>query len=138
MKNNPGPPMTLPNMRANGVRAVTATCEACRREADVNVDALPETVTVPKAGQRLRCSSCGGKTISTRPAWHTAKRSGVQFHEAASLREPIRFIGLQSFLPPVPPAEGTGGKDALGILPRARPASLGRVSLPHATRNDAP
>ena len=42
-----------------------------RREADVNVDALPETVTVPKAGQRLRCSSCGGKTISTRPAWHT-------------------------------------------------------------------
>ena len=69
--------MTLSNMRANGVRAVTATCEACRREADVNVDALPETVTVPKAGQRLRCSQCGGKAISTRPAWHTARRAGV-------------------------------------------------------------
>jgi hypothetical protein len=50
-------------MRENGVRAVTGTCEACRREADVNVNALPESVTVPKAGQRLRCSSCGGKTI---------------------------------------------------------------------------
>ena len=70
--------MTLANMRKNGVRAVTATCEARGREADVNVDALPETVTVPKAGQRLRCSSCGGKTISTRPAWHMgSQRPGV-------------------------------------------------------------
>jgi len=77
MRNNPGPPMTLANMRENGVRAVIATCEACRREADVNVDALSETVTVPRAGQRLRCSQCGGKTISTRPAWHTARRRGV-------------------------------------------------------------
>ena len=56
MRAKPGPPMTLANMRANGVRAVTATCEACGRQADVNVDALPATVTVPKAGQRLRCS----------------------------------------------------------------------------------
>jgi hypothetical protein len=77
MRSNPGPPMTLANMLENGVRAVTATCEACGREADVNVDTLPETVTVPKAGLRLRCSSCGGKTISTRPAWHTARRQGV-------------------------------------------------------------
>ena len=58
--------MTRANMRENGVRAVTATCEACGREADVNVDTLPETVTVPKAGQRLRCSSCGGKRVSTK------------------------------------------------------------------------
>jgi ABC-type hemin transport system substrate-binding protein len=72
-----GPPMTLANMRENGVRAVIATCEACGHKADVNVDALAESVTVPKAAQRLRCSSCGGKRISTRPAWHTAKRSGV-------------------------------------------------------------
>jgi hypothetical protein len=69
--------MTLANMRENGVRAVTATCEACGHSADVNVDALPEAVTVPKAGLRLGCSRCGGKTISTRPAWHTARRAGV-------------------------------------------------------------
>jgi hypothetical protein len=61
MRSKPGPPMALANMRANGVHVVTATCEACGRKADVNVDALPGTVTVPKAGQRLRCSSCGGK-----------------------------------------------------------------------------
>jgi hypothetical protein len=71
MRSKSGPPMTLGNMRANGVRAVIATCEACGHKADVNVDALPETLTVPKAGSRLRCSRCGGKTISTRPAWRT-------------------------------------------------------------------
>jgi hypothetical protein len=77
MRSNPGPPMTLANMRANGVHAVSAACEACGHKADVNVDALPETLAVPKAGQRLRCSACGGKTILTRPAWHTARRAGV-------------------------------------------------------------
>jgi hypothetical protein len=68
---------TLANMRENGVRAVTATCEGCRCEADVNVDALPETLAVPKVGRWLRCSRCGGKTISTRSAWHTAQPAGV-------------------------------------------------------------
>jgi hypothetical protein len=75
MRSNPGPPMTLANMRANGVRAVIDTCENCNRSADVNVDALPETTAVPKVGHRLRCSSCGGKKIATRPAWHTARDS---------------------------------------------------------------
>jgi hypothetical protein len=73
MRSKPGPPMSLANMRENGVHAVIASCEACGHSADVNVDALPETVAVPKAGQRLRCSRCNGKTISTRPAWHTAR-----------------------------------------------------------------
>jgi hypothetical protein len=70
--------MTLANMRLNGVRMVTATCEACGHAADVSVDALPEMVTVPKAGEHLRCSRCGAKPISTRPAWHTGSpRPGV-------------------------------------------------------------
>ena len=42
--------MTLSNIRANGVHAVSAACEACGHKADVNVDALPETVTVLAAG----------------------------------------------------------------------------------------
>ena len=66
-----GPPMTLANMRKNGVRVVIAKCEACGHTADVNVDTLPEGVTVPEAGRRMRCSQCGGKRINTRPAWHT-------------------------------------------------------------------
>jgi hypothetical protein len=80
MRSKPGPPMTLANMRQNGVRAVTATCEACGRSADVNVDALPETLHVPHVGRRLRCSQCGGKRVWTRPAWHTARRIGVPDH----------------------------------------------------------
>jgi hypothetical protein len=43
MRAPPGPPMTIANMRANGVRAVTATCANCGHAADVNVDLLPET-----------------------------------------------------------------------------------------------
>ena len=72
---NFGLPMTLANMRQNGVSAVTATCQACGREADVNVEALAETIAVPKVGQRLRCSQCGGKQINTRPAWHTGRNA---------------------------------------------------------------
>jgi hypothetical protein len=71
-REKPGPPMTLANMRKNGVRAVIASCQACGHKADVNVDALPETIVVPETGRRLRYSQCGGKRIDTRPAWHTA------------------------------------------------------------------
>ena len=66
-------PMTLANMRLNGVRMEIRSCANCDRSADVDVDLLPETITVPEAG----CSQCGGKTISTRPAWHTSPRRGV-------------------------------------------------------------
>jgi len=72
MKKTFGPPMTLGNMRMNGVHAVIAMCEVCGHKADVNVDGLPEGVTVPEAGRRMRCSQCGGKRVNTRPAWHTA------------------------------------------------------------------
>jgi hypothetical protein len=74
---NFGLPMTLRNMRDNGARSVTATCQACGHEADVNVDALPESVLVPDAGRYMHCSGCGGKAISTRPAWHATRRQGV-------------------------------------------------------------
>jgi hypothetical protein len=47
------------------------------RQADVSVDAMPENVHVPQVARRLRCSQCGGKTISTRPAWHTSHRPGT-------------------------------------------------------------
>jgi hypothetical protein len=78
MRTKPGPPMSLANMRLNGVRAVIATCETCNRSADVNVDALPETTFVPRAGERLRCSGCRSKATSTRPAWHTGPQQGFR------------------------------------------------------------
>jgi hypothetical protein len=41
----PGPPMTLWNMRQNGVRVVIATCQACGHKADVNVASLPTSLS---------------------------------------------------------------------------------------------
>ena len=48
-REKPGPPMTLGNMRRNGVRALIATCQACGHKADVNVnvDVLASTIFVP-------------------------------------------------------------------------------------------
>ena len=40
--------MTLANMRQNGVRMVWAKCEACGHQADMNVDALAETLWFPR------------------------------------------------------------------------------------------
>jgi DNA-directed RNA polymerase subunit RPC12/RpoP len=69
--------MTLANMRENGVRAVTATCDDCGHKADVVVDQLSDSIAVPGAGRRLRCSRCGGKRINSRPVWHTMLRPGM-------------------------------------------------------------
>jgi hypothetical protein len=51
-----GPPMTLANMRRNGVHAVIATGQACGHKADLNVDVdvLPETIAVPKIGAQRK------------------------------------------------------------------------------------
>ena len=82
-REKPGPAMTLANMRKNGVHTVIATCQVCGNKADVNVDTLADTITVPKAGDRLRCTQCGGKRIDTRPAWRILPGRGA---ETRSLR----------------------------------------------------
>ena len=75
-----GLPMTLGNMRANGVRSVVAMCleYGCGHKADVLVDHLADDVFVPDVGRRLRCSVCQGREVQTRPAWHLgARRRGM-------------------------------------------------------------
>jgi hypothetical protein len=52
-REKPWRPMTLANMRRNGVRAVIATYQGCGHKADVNVDALPEAIIVPEVGRCL-------------------------------------------------------------------------------------
>jgi hypothetical protein len=63
------PPMTLANMRANGVRSILATCETCQHEAVLDADQWPDDLPVPDVGLKLRCSACGGREIATRPNW---------------------------------------------------------------------
>jgi hypothetical protein len=74
-REKPGPPMTLRNMRENGVHAVIATCQSCGHKVEVNVDDLAATIFVPESGRRLRCTQCGGKRIDTRPAWHARRQN---------------------------------------------------------------
>jgi hypothetical protein len=62
-------PMTLANMRENGVRSISAMCETCQHEAVLNADSWPADIPVPDIGLKLRCSACGGREIGTRPNW---------------------------------------------------------------------
>ena len=54
-----GPPMTLANMRAQGVRSLWVVCELCHHDAVVNVDAYGDAVPVPAFAPRMVCTSCG-------------------------------------------------------------------------------
>lgn len=65
--------MTLGNMRANGVRMLAVSCHAhdCHHAADVNVDGMPDELVVLFIARRFRCSCCGSKHVSARPAWDT-------------------------------------------------------------------
>ena len=42
-----GPPMTLANMRAQGVRSLWVVCDLCHHDAVLNVDAFDDAVPVP-------------------------------------------------------------------------------------------
>jgi hypothetical protein len=44
------PPMTLANMRENGVRSILATCETCQHEAVLDADQWPAEMPVPDIG----------------------------------------------------------------------------------------
>jgi hypothetical protein len=68
-------PMTLANMRENGVSRLDATCEACRHRAELEASLFSDEMAVPDVGLRLRCSACGSKEVSTRPAWRYQKVS---------------------------------------------------------------
>jgi hypothetical protein len=62
-------PMTLGNMRQNGVRGLFVTCLHCGYHTEVNVDAHPDDVTVPSFGPRMRCSKCGKLGATAIPNW---------------------------------------------------------------------
>jgi hypothetical protein len=59
MPSPPGPPMTLANMRALGVRSLAVTCELCHHEAVLAADAWGDAVPVRDFRPRKACTRCG-------------------------------------------------------------------------------
>jgi len=69
-----GPPMTLGNMRANGVRSLIVFRHACHRETALDVEAYPDDVPVPSFGPRPVCTSCGMVGADARANWNDPRR----------------------------------------------------------------
>jgi hypothetical protein len=65
-------PMTLGNMRENGVRSLAIICKAlhCYHQSILDVSSLTGDVTVPSFGPRMACTACGAIGADVRPNWN--------------------------------------------------------------------
>jgi hypothetical protein len=77
------PPMTLGNMRANGVRSLDVSCWQCHHRAILSADLWPDHVPVPTFGARMMCTRCGIIGADARPNWQEQPQreslTGVQW-----------------------------------------------------------
>jgi hypothetical protein len=67
--NEPIEPMTLGNMRANGVRSLDVSCWQCHHRAIMSAEPWPDSVPVPTFGPRMVCTKCGIIGADVRPNW---------------------------------------------------------------------
>jgi hypothetical protein len=65
-------PMTLGNMRANGVQTLAIHCDGrwCNYEVVLDVSGYPDDVAVPAFGPRMVCTACGAVGADARPNWN--------------------------------------------------------------------
>jgi hypothetical protein len=92
-----GPPMTLGNMRENGVRSLAVYCLLCHHPA--GVDQWPDHVTVPSFGPRTVCTSCGMIGADARPNWaERAERPTLTGNPSTGLQFPARNQTLKSII----------------------------------------
>jgi hypothetical protein len=79
----PGPPMTLSNMRKNGVRHLIGFChnDACRHSALIDVSDCPNDVEVRWFQHRAKCAKCGrsGRWVDVRPNWKEKSGSPINW-----------------------------------------------------------
>jgi hypothetical protein len=115
--NGPVEPMTLSNMRENGVRSLAVQCHQCRHEVIVNVDHLPGDLTVPSFGPRMVCTKCGTIGADVRPNWRegAVKTSATASAPSMDDAERMEHVGVSLTLfpksrsvpvsaPPIPPS----------------------------------
>jgi hypothetical protein len=62
-------PMTLGDMRENGVRGLYVVCGACGYKAVVNADCFADDVQVPSIGPRMWCKRCRHLGTTAVPNW---------------------------------------------------------------------
>ena len=62
-------PMTLGNMRVNGVRNLAVFCGACHHQAVVDVSRYADGVVVPAFSLRMVCTQCGAIGADAQPNW---------------------------------------------------------------------
>jgi len=64
-------PMTLGNMRANGVRTLDVWCDGrVHHHRVLDVSAYPDDMPVPSFGPRMVCTVCGAIGADARPNWN--------------------------------------------------------------------
>jgi hypothetical protein len=83
-----GPPMTLGNMRQNGVRSLAVSCFCCRHEAVVSADQWPDHVPVPTFGRRMVRTRCGAAAEHRRGQEGT----GRDAERAAYARQLVQYL----------------------------------------------
>jgi hypothetical protein len=67
--NEPIEPMTLGNMRANGVRSLDVSCWLCHHRAILSAEPWPDHVPVPAFEPRMVCTVWGIIGADARPHW---------------------------------------------------------------------
>jgi hypothetical protein len=72
-RQEPGPPLTLGNMRLQGVHHLIAYClnDSCRHQAIIDVSSYPGDTPVAWFQSKVKCGKCGarGRRIDVRPNW---------------------------------------------------------------------
>jgi hypothetical protein len=78
-----GPPMTLGNTRANGVRSLDVSCWQCHHRTILSADPWSDHVPMPSFGPRMVCTRCGIIGADARPNWQEQPQreslTGVQW-----------------------------------------------------------
>jgi hypothetical protein len=69
-----GDPMTLGNMRANGVRSLAVSCHLCHHQAVLSADRWPDDMPVPTFGPRMACTAAS--SVPMRGRTGASKRRG--------------------------------------------------------------
>ena len=79
-------PMTLGNMRANGVRSLAIHCGGrfCWHSAVLNADGYRDDLPVPAFGPRMVCTVCGAIGADARPNWNE-KKAAVLFGKSGTI-----------------------------------------------------